>query len=368
MTENDRAKEILEEVCRNAVDAYELEVPVPGITDVEESRLATVLRNQEKRKAAVAVLATLLLKKLLNPEQDIRLHRAEFEGGFSGRTLDTHVVTPFLRSKKFPSMSESGWLTRSFEQSHPFDFDYPGNITPKALKQSFLQLIDAVQVHGQVIADRFLLRLFIGLVEARDKNRNLKLARPVNLTISEVVDRMQQHHQVNTAGSARLPVLAIHAILSVLAAETERYRDCRLLPLESHTTADSRSNLIGDINIFGGDSKLFEGYEIKHNVRITPELIETSFDKLRTTPVQRFYILTTYPHDDYSEFKEDILRVAQTHGCQLIVNGVDRTLLYYLRIIGSTRSFIDAYVTLLESDENVNFQLKDNWNQIVETN
>lgn len=367
MTENDRANEILEEVYREAVDSFSFDVSVPGVTDVEESHLATVIQNQEHRKGAIAVLVTLLLKKVLSPDQDIRLHRAEFDGGFSGRRLDTQIVTPFLRSKQFPSMSESGWLTRSFEQSHPFDFDYLGNITPKALKRSFLCLIDVAQRQGATIAERFLLRLFIGLVEARDKNTNLKLARPVNLPIAEVVDKLRQHHQGRTSGAARLPVLAMHAILSVLARETERYRDCKLLPLEAHTTADSRSHLIGDINILHADETVFEGYEIKHNVPITSELIETSFEKLRTTPVQRFYILTTYPHASYDEFKEDIQRVAQTHGCQLIVNGVDRTLLYYLRIIGSTRSFIDAYVTLLESDEDVNFPLKESWNQIVES-
>ena len=368
MSMRESSLSMLEELYGQAVNSYERNDPVPGITDVEEAHLATVIRNQEKRKAAVAVLVTLLLKKLLNPDQDIRLHRAEFDGGFSGRRLDTRVVTPFLRSKQFPSMSESGWLTRSFEQSHPFDFDYPGNITPKKLKESLLYLIDVAQKSDEYKAEDFLLRIFIGLVEARDKNTKLKLARPVNLPIVDVVDKLLQHHQDKTSGAARLPVLAMHAILSVLARETERYRNCKLLPLESHTTADSRSHLIGDINILHEDDSVFEGYEIKHNVRITSELIETSFEKLRTTPVQRFYILTTYPHGSYDEFKQDIQRVAQTHGCQLIVNGVDRTLLYYLRIIGSTRSFIDAYVTLLESDDDVNFALRESWNQIVSRN
>ena len=160
-------------------------------------------------------------------------------------------------------------------------------------------------------------------------------------------------------------MLALHAIVSVLVREVERYRGCKLLPLQAHTTADSRSDLIGDIIIVDAEESVFEAYEIKHNVRITSELINATFGKLQTTPVQRFYILTTYPHESYDEFEHEILRVAQSHGCQLIVNGVDRTLLYYLRLIGSTRSFIDAYVTHLESDSVVNFQLKERWNQIV---
>lgn len=365
MTENDRAKEILEEVYREAVDSFSLDVSVPGITDVEESHLATVIQNQEHRKGALAVFVTLLLKKVLSPDQDIRLHRAEFDGGFSGRRLDTQIVTPFLRSKQFPSMSESGWLTRSFEQSHSFDFDYPGNITPKVLKRSFLCLIDVAQRQGALIAERFLQRLFIGLVEARDKNTNLKLARPVNLSIAELVDRLRQHHDVNASGAARLPVLAVHAILTILARETDRYRNCTLLELEAHTTADSRSNLIGDINVVDGDGALFEGYEIKHNVPITSDLIRTSFEKLQTTPVKVFYILTTFSHTSYDEFRPDIDHVARTHGCQLIVNGVDRTLLYYLRLIGETRSFVDTYVSHLEKDSAISFELKESWNQIA---
>ncbi len=365
MTRQHPGRKLLGQVYQVALKHYDEDIAPQGISVREESELWTVIRSQERRKACVAVLVTLLLKKALSPDQDIRLHRAEFEGGFSGRRLDTQVVTPFLRSKQFPSMSESGWLTRSFEQSHPFDLDYPGNITPKALKESFLYLVDAAQKQGARCAERFLLRILVGLVEARDKNTNLKLARPVNLTISEVVDKLTRHHQERTPGAARLPVLALHAMLSVLLRETERYRACKLLALESHTTADSRSDHIGDIVILDADDAVFEGYEIKHNVRVTSDLIQTSFEKLRTTPARRFYILTTFPHESYDEFDADIRHIAQTHGCQLIVNGVDRTLLYYLRLIGSTRSFIDAYVTHLESDPVVNFQLKDRWNEIV---
>jgi len=365
VTEPDWRAEALEDIYREAMYRYNNDESISEISEEEESQLSTVIKNQENRKAAVAVLVTLLLKKISSPAQDIRFHRTEFDGGFSGRRLDTQIVTPFLRSKQFPSMSESGWLTRSFEQSHPFDFNYPGNITPKALKRSFLHLVDAAQKNGADKAKFLMLRLFTGLIEARDKNTSLNLARPVNLSIAELVNRLQHHHDVKRPGAARLPVLAIHAILTVLARETDRYRNCQLLPLEAHTTADSRSQLIGDINIVDSNGGLFEGYELKHNVPITSELIQTSFEKLRTTPVKVFYILTTFSHTSYDEFRPDINHVARTHGCQLIVNGVDRTLLYYLRLIGETRSFVDAYVSHLENDPAITFELKESWNQIA---
>ena len=363
-----RILELLEEIYQEALASYGGSVQAQGIPKQEEELLSTVIQNQEKRKGAVAVLTTLLVKKVISPGQDIRLHRAEFDGGFNARGFDTDYITPFLRSKQFPSMSESGWLTRSFEQSHPYYFDFPGNITPKQLKSAFLHIVDIAQNSDSNKAKSFLLRLFIGLVEARDRNKNLRLARPVNLSIAQLVDRLIQHHEVKSPGAARLPVLAMHAILTVLARETKRYRNCQLLPLEAHTTADSRSQLVGDINILDGNGTFFEGYEIKHNVPITTELIQTSFQKIRTTPVKVFYILTTHTHENYEAFKPEIDHIAHSHGCQLIVNGVDRTLLYYFRLIGDTRSFIDQYVSHLENDDAITFELKDNWNKIVANN
>ena len=54
--------------------------------------------------------------KALNPAQDIRNHQASIEGGYSGRTFDSKYITPFMKLHKFPSMAESGWLTRALEQ------------------------------------------------------------------------------------------------------------------------------------------------------------------------------------------------------------------------------------------------------------
>ena len=326
----------------------------------------TILDSQDSNRGVLAVLMTLLLKKRLEPDQDIRLHQAQMDGGFSGRGLDTHAVTPFMKDMSFPSMAESGWLTRSLEQSLPYDLDYPGNIRPIRVKEAFLQLVDGAQVQG-LPADVLLLHLLIGLIAHRDRNANLRLFRPVDLSVSEAAQKIRRHHGARLQGAARLPVLAMHAVLVILARELDRYRDCRVLPLERHTTADSRTNLIGDIHVLDADETLFEAYEIKHGIPITAGMIQDSFEKLRVTPVRRFYILTTHSRADYSEFDPDVRRIAATHGCQLILNGVDQTLLYYLRLIRETREFIHQYVSNLESDESVSFQLKEAWNRIAQS-
>ena len=356
---------ILTDVYDRALSLYQSEEAPPTLPTLYSNQIRVVVDHQEQNKAVLAALITLLVKKLHTPEQDIRRHQAQLEGGFSGRGLDTRVVTPFLQVQRFPYMqSGSGWLTRSLEQSRPYDLNYPGNIRPATMKQAFLGLIDGVQCQ-ELSADSVLLGIFMGLIRFRDRNTNLLLSRPVNLSVAQVVDKVSRHLSLQTAGVARLPVLAIHAILTIFAREADRYNSCAILPLEHHNTADTRTDLIGDIHIVDANDALFEGYEVKHNTPISSSLIQTSFAKLRTTPVQRFYILTTHHHDSYAEFEQEIQQVAQAHGCQLIVNGVDLTLRYYLRLIGSTREFVDAYVTNLETDPSVTFQLKEAWNEIV---
>ena len=55
----------------------------------------------EKNKSIVSAVVTSLLKKVINPKQDIRLHRVDFKNGYSARSLDTKFVSPFFK-KHFP--------------------------------------------------------------------------------------------------------------------------------------------------------------------------------------------------------------------------------------------------------------------------
>ena len=360
-------REILERAYSGVLAAYRTGDNAPEIPGGLGLDCDVIIARQEQARGALAVLTTLLAKKIASPEQDIRLHQAGMSGGFSGRGLDSRVVTPFLRDHSFPYMaSGSGWLTRSLEQPAPYTLDYPGNIRPAAVKWAFLSIIDGVQTGG-ASAESVLRGLLWGLVEFRERNSRIALARPVNLSVSETVDKIRRHYAMPLQGAARLPVLAVHAMLSIAAREMERYAECSLLPLEHHTAADTRTDTVGDAQIVNSDGVPFEGYEIKHNIPITSDLIAASFEKFRTTPIDRFYILTTYDHADYSEFAPNIQRVAEIHGCQLIVNGVDRTLMYYLRLIKRPPDFVHRYVSNMESDQSIGFQLKAAWNQIAES-
>lgn len=143
--------------------------------------------------------------------------------------------------------------------------DYPGSIRPQELKDAFLMVVHAVQL-GRVDARDVLLRIFKGLVRFRERSSSIDLSRPVGLTVSEIVTKIEQHYNSSLTGAARLPVLAIYAVLKVVVREVNRYDDCELLPLEAHTAADTRSGRIGDVEIMRYEDMIYEGLEIKHDI------------------------------------------------------------------------------------------------------
>lgn len=98
-----------------------------------------------KQKGVYTVLITLLTHKSLFPQQDVRFHQENLPNGFSGRTIDTRYITPTLRSLGLPSMSESGWLTRSLEQPFPYNMQYQGKISGKGIKSAFLNILEFLE-------------------------------------------------------------------------------------------------------------------------------------------------------------------------------------------------------------------------------
>lgn len=110
------------------------------------------MKRRNFKRGVFTVLATSLVYKSLYPKQDVRLHQANMKDGYSGRSFDTKYVTPFLKSKRFyGAMKESGWLTRGLEQNLHFDKDYPGKISNKKVKQSFLEILDRARKKTRII-------------------------------------------------------------------------------------------------------------------------------------------------------------------------------------------------------------------------
>ena len=328
--------------------------------------LLEMLRRSEAAKGVITVILTSAVYKYLNPDQDIRNHQTSIPNGYSGRTFDTKFITPFLKSVKFPAMAESGWLTRSLEQKVPYNSNYSGAIKPKSLKTAFLKTIDFIQKGKDI--EKLLSFLFQGLIIQRNAQQ-IDLAKPLNLPIGTIMNLLSQHFDTkySAEGASRLPVLALYAAYKCLINETKRFEGKVLLPMESHTSADSQSGRIGDIDIIDDKERTFEAVEVKHGIPITAQLVKDAFEKFKTTQVNRYYLLSTANIDpsQTDEINKEIERIKNIHGCHVIVNGLINSLKYYLRLLSDTSEFIENYVNLVENDTALKFEHKTEWNNII---
>ncbi len=336
------------------------------LSDDEQRLLNIVLKYSEQAKAVLCVLITSLVYKTLHPEQDIRKHQVSIEGGYSGRTFDSKFITPFMKACKFPAMSDSGWLTRALEQKVPYDKNYSGAISPKELKPIFLELLDNIE--GGVNCESYLSYLLQGLIIKRNQQA-IDLAKPTTLSINAILRLLDKHFNstYQAEGVSRLPVIALYAAYKCLINEVKRFENKRLLEIESHTSSDKSSGRIGDIEIIDEKKRSFEAVEVKHGIPITLQLVQDAYHKFQTTPVSRYYILSTAPSDkaELVKIETEILRIKNVHGCQVIVNGIYPTLKYYLRLLDDTFEFIENYVNLLEDDKALKFEHKAQWNKLI---
>ena len=112
----------------------------------------------------------------------------------------------------------------------------------------------------------------------------------------------------------------------------------------------------------------FEAVEVKYEIPITLKIVQDAYTKFQTTPVNRYYILSTAPQyneEELDAIQDEIQKIRNVHGCQIIVNGIMPSLKYYLRLLENTFEFIDHYVDLLETDTAIKFEHKHKWHDLI---
>lgn len=353
----------VEDVFKESNSKSTFELPILQI-----NRLQKIAKKCYSQKGVYTVLTTLLIYKINNPLQDIRRHQANMIGGFSGRSFDTKYVTPELKRLGLPSMSESGWLTRSLEQPYPYNTDFPGKISG-GIKDDFLGLLDYVQSHPNK-AKELLLCLFYEVNKIVKQNQVVitPLENPEDLTIDKIIESLDIHFNYNygTHNGAKLPVLAFYAIYQSIIKEVQRYNGCNLAPLGSLTACDLTSKASGDIEIFKNE-KHFESVEIKLNKKIDSAIVRVVEEKVYRFNPERYYILSYYGIEDscIDEIQEVVSNVKHSHGCQIIINGLLPTIKYYLRLISSLEEFVHSYSNLIEQDSELQKIHKEVWGNII---
>ena len=340
-----------------------------ALSESQERWVNTLMEKAESFRAVLTVLITSLVKKIQTPTQDVRYHQTELPNGYSGRGLDTDYITPFMKAnfRRF-AMAESGWLTRSLEQPYPYTLAYEGKIRSKTVKDAFLQILNDIE-ENKADPKKYLRAIFSALITSMKESQIsfdfLTETQPTEtITIEKIVDLLKHHfsHNYGVAGASRLPVLAVYSAYEMLM-EIQRYEGKMLLPLKSHTTADTKSRgirSIGDIEVLH-DNSFFEGVEIKHNIPISLGLVEDAYQKFAQTPVSRYYLLTTAePNvEDIDAVNDFVSEIHRQHGCEVIVNGILPSLKYYLRLLSSPQLFLETYSKNLQLDFQQKAEIKE---------
>jgi DNA (cytosine-5)-methyltransferase 1 len=332
----------------------------------------------DNNKSLVSALTTSLVKKIIYPQQDVRLHRTDFEGGYSARVLDTQFTSPFFK-EKFPRYAnkESAFLTLATRERIKWSKEEGNNLKIRdvKLKNAFLNIFEQIEAN-EIKPEHCLYYLFSQLIKLSVQNEAIfkQVEKPISgiVNIATVIHILEEHFA--SKQSSRLPVIAIYSMYEILLPITTRYKHKILLPLQVHTASDKHG--FGDIEICEQDGTPFESVEIKHNIPIDKYLIFDIVKKIRNNPIKRYYILTTYKNSfidtaTEKETNEYILQIKSQNGIDIIANGIITTLKYYLRFIDDYTLFIETYTKNLIEDAKKSTEVKDfhiiEWAEILHT-
>ncbi len=332
----------------------------------------------EQNKSLVSAITTSLIKKIIDPNQDIRLHRTDFENGYSARSLDTNFTSPFFK-KYFPKYAnkESAFLTLATRERIKWNLTEGNNlkIRNKELKERFLNIFEQIE-SNKLKAEDYLLYLFFKLLELTSDDelilqkveKNIKNVGNININI--ILEMLSSHFDLKYA--SRLPVIAIYSIYQTLFPLLKKYDNKHLVGLNVHTSSDKHS--YGDIEIYNEDNTPYEIVEIKHNIALNKYLIFDIIKKIDNLKVNRYYLLTTYKNSfenvyEEKEINDLILQFKQNKGVDIIANGILTTLKYYLRFIDDYNLFLENYTKNLLIDSKNSTEIKSDhlkkWSDIL---
>jgi DNA (cytosine-5)-methyltransferase 1 len=326
----------------------------------------------QQATSAFTNIITCLAATAAEPTCDPRFHRptagampAPPTGRtyFSGRSISEQLIYPWLASKGFRG-SMSGWQTRVFERESPYNLDYRENIA--RVKDDFLGLLDAV-ANGTVSALSVLHEFFrLELIERKLKDATVaKLstrATAADITISHIEQALTQHFDLPR--SARLPVLALQAVYLTIMPELTRYSGMFLGDLSEHSAADVSTGSIGDIEVYSSASVVFEAVEVKHGIEIDDNIVRRSCEKIKASKAMRYYILSTAHRTVVTKVGYKLIEdLHESHGCQVVLNGVVPTIRYYLRLVSRPEEFLDHYGKLLAADRRVTRDHVEGWRE-----
>ncbi len=333
--------------------------------------LEVLSENAQRCSAVFTNVATCLAIKAARPDVDIRYHQTQIQkdtsrpAGFNFRGVSEDVIYPWLDRNRFEG-AKSGWQTRTLERPKPYTLDYAENIAH--VKKEFLTVFHQIEELSQPAIDALTHLMFLQVIRRENVRITLSVPKTQDIgTIEELFRRHFFHKYRASKGASRLPVLAIHAIYSVMIPQLRRYDGMVVKALNEHSAADSQTGSLGDVEVCKTDSdEVFEAVEVKHNLQIDEALLADVQTKVMDKAISRYYILTT--HNDCKPdpgAQKIIANIKSVYDCQVIANGVIPSIRYYLRLMDDPSAIFPEYVRLLINEKAIAHEHRTAWNEVV---
>lgn len=375
MEKSEKFAQVLNKAYKKAVQGRKISFPKLIMQNVD-----VLISHIDKNKSLLSALVTSLAMKAINPGQDVRLHRIDFENGYSARSLDTSVTAPFFK-QHFPKYAnkESSFLTLATREKIKWTRveGQSLKIRNKEVKKSFLELFESIE-NEKIQPENCLTYIFIKLHQLSVHHHQIYDDTIETADFSDIVNinaviKMLEHH-FETKLSSRLPVIAIYSIYQELFNVFKRFENKKLIALNVHTSSDKHG--FGDVEIWNTDNSPFEIIEIKHNIPIDRNLIFDIIKKSENSSIERYYLLTTCKDNFLSKDEEDfinkfILKTKKDTGLEIIANGIINSIKYYLRFITDYKHFLNTYTNNLIADSKNSTEIQifhiEKWQEILKS-
>ena len=357
-----------EKILDNAYDKAIKHLSNSFIKDPTTADALTVVSLNPKNRACIRLLLSCLLAKIYDGKIDIRkpytkIHKT---GCFSGRTIDENYITPFINKYDLPCNSTTAFLTPALRNRNNVltkNIDLVGR--PPEVYKNVLYLLDEVH-KGNVSPSDMLTEAIRLLLVFRNRKKQRIQSLLEELKTTEEISQLPAKMIINIIGqhlvcpdSSRLPVLVVAAAYNA----SQEYLQERILPLESHTAADSQTGSLGDLEVtLVNDDNIITSYEMK-NQRVTKDSIDRAVEKIAKAGkrIDNYIFITTEPVDkDMVEYTESLYE--KTYGIEFAILDCMGFLEHFLYLFYRLRTpYINDYQKLLlaEPDSSVRQELKE---------
>lgn len=285
-------------LLEKVIDEEKTEPSQLTVDEDDLKRIETLVHSvtSEAGRALVGLTVMQASIKMIEPEQNIRLHKGGSAGGdgfawregVSMRTLDKAYVTPTLRKYGLLSLNADGFMmTRSLAENYPYSKLYKAAL--RGAKSSWLDIVDRMEL-GHLDPEAAL-RVLIGLLLNRTAEFETLADKALQLTEMLTQTKTPLQIQEFLLGyissddySARLFEVAIHSLFQVL--EEDGAIDGYLKPLSQMRSANKKHKNVGDVEIeIVPDTRMIvEAWDAKFGKIDLRDEIEELFEKLKPQP------------------------------------------------------------------------------------